>query len=293
MAELPPLAAVRIFEAVARHGNFTRAAAELNMTQSAVSYQIKLIEAFVGAPLFVREARGVRLSDKGQSLAPLVARTLADLAHGFRSVSDVADRVLAISTMQTIAGNWLAPRIGSFQMAHPELAVRLDISNDLANFADDGIDAAIRSGKGKWPELTAHRLFGQDFAAVASPAYLAREGRPATPHDMLRHVLIAPSDDWWNIWFAKAAVPTPIRIARPGIDVGTQQMAGSLATSGHGIALVTPRFEAGGLAAGQLVKLFDIAAGTGNAYFLAYPTEHRNKPKIRQFRDWVLAEAAG
>ena len=151
-----------------------------------------------------------------------MARTLADLAHGFRSVSDVADRVLAISTMQTVAGNWLASRIGSFQMAHPELAVRLDISNDLANFVRDGIDAAIRSGRGKWPELTAHRLFGQDFVAVASPAYLAREGRPATPRDMLRHVLIAPSDDWWDIWFAKAGVPPPIAIARPGIDVGTQ-----------------------------------------------------------------------
>lgn len=292
MADFPPLAAIRVFDAVARHGNFTRAASELNMTQSAVSYQIKLVEAFVGAPLFVREARGVRLSDKGQSLAPLVARTLADLAHGFRSVSDGADRVLAISTMQTIAGNWLAPRIGTFQMAHPELAVRLDISSALANFTSDGIDVAIRSGKGKWPDLTAHRLFGQDFVAVASPAYLAREGRPDTPADVLRHVLIAPSDDWWDMWFAKAGVATPIKIARPGIDVGTQQMAGSLAASGHGIALVTPRFEANSLATGQLVQLFDISADTGNAYHLAYPTEHRNKPKIKMFRDWVLAEAA-
>jgi LysR family glycine cleavage system transcriptional activator len=293
MADLPPLAAIRVFDAVARHGNFTRAASDLNMTQSAVSYQIKLIEAFVGSPLFVREARGVRLSDKGQSLAPLVARTLADLAHGFRSVSDGADRVLAISTMQTIAGNWLAPRIGTFQMAHPELAVRLDISSALANFTSDGIDVAIRSGKGKWPELTTHRLFGQDFVAVASPAYLAREGSPATPADVLRHVLIAPSDDWWDMWFAEAGVPTPVKIARPGIDVGTQQMAGSLAVSGHGIALVTPRFEANSLATGQLVKLFDISADTGNAYHLAYPTEHRNKSKIKMFRDWVLAEVKG
>lgn len=293
MPNLPPLAAVRVFDAVARHGNFTKAAAELNMTQSAVSYQIKLVEGFVGAPLFVREARGVRLTEKGQSLAPLVARTLADLAHGFRSVSDVAEAVLTISTMQTIAGNWLAPRIGNFQMAHPELAVRLDISAKLADFVSDGIDLAIRSGNGQWPGLTAHKLFDQDFIAVASPTYLAREGHPATPAAMLHHVLIAPSDDWWNIWFRKTGVDTPIKIARPGIDVETQQMAGSVAAAGHGIALVTPRFEVNTLASGQLVALFDIMATAGSSYYLVYLTEHRNRRKIKLFRDWVLAEAAG
>ena len=109
---------------------------------------------------------------------------------------------------------------------------------------------------------------------------------------MLGHVLIAPSDAWWNIWFRAAGVPTPITFTRPGIDVETQQMAASVALAGHGIALITPRFEAQSFAAGKLVALFDITASTGEGYYLAYPREQRASRKIRLFRDWVLKEAA-
>jgi LysR family glycine cleavage system transcriptional activator len=223
----------------------------------------------------------------------MVQAALASLSRAFRSVSDKAHAVLAISTMQTIAGNWLAPRIGRFQMQHPEFAVRLDISPRLADFAVDGIDIAIRSGSGDWPGLACHLLFDQTFTAVASPDYLAREGRPATPQAMLSHILIAPSDDWWNIWFRAAGVPTPITFTRPGIDVETQQMAASVAVAGHGIALITPRFEADCFASGRLVKLFDIMASAGDGYYLAYPREHHASRKIRLFREWVLAEAQG
>lgn len=292
MRDLPPLASIRVFDAAARHQNLSRAAEELNMTQSAVSYQIKQIEAFVGGPLFVREARGVRLNARGEQLAPMVQAALAGLSRAFRAVSDKAHSVLTISTMQTIAGNWLAPRIGSFQMLHPEFAVRLDISSTLADFAADGVDVAIRSGAGDWPGLQSHLLFEQTFTAVASPAYLAREGRPKTPAEMLGHVLIAPSDEWWDIWFRQAGVPTPITFTRPGIDVETQQMAASVALAGHGIAVITPRFEAQSFAAGRLVALFDITASTGDAYYLAFPREQRNNRKIRLFREWVLAEAS-
>ena len=292
MRDLPPFSSIRVFDAAARHQNLSRAAKELNMTQSAVSYQIKQIEAFVGAPLFVREARGVRLNQRGEQLAPMVQAALASLSRAFRAVSEKAHSVLTISTMQTIAGNWLAPRIGSFQMLHPEFAVRLDISPALADFAADGVDVAIRSGDGDWPGLQSHLLFEQTFTAVASPAYLAREGRPATPQEMLSHVLIAPSDEWWNIWFRAAGVATPITFTRPGIDVETQQMAASVALAGHGIALITPRFEAQGFATGRLVALFGITASTGGGYYLAYPREQRNSRKIRLFRDWVLNQAA-
>jgi LysR family transcriptional regulator, glycine cleavage system transcriptional activator len=292
MPDLPPLQAVRAFEAVARHGNFTRAAVELNMTQSAVSYQIKLLESFIGAPLFVREARGVRLNERGLSLAPLVARSLADLGQGFRAASEHAGTVLTISTMQTLAGNWLAPRIGGFQMLHPEYAVRLDISNRVVDFASDDIDVAIRSGRGQWPGVESHLLIEQCFTAVASPLYLAREGQPASAAEMMaRHVLIAPSDDWWPIWFRAAGVAGPIRIARPGVDVDTQQMAASVATTGHGIAVATPGFIADDLKAGRLVPLFDVTATSGLNYYLAYAADRRNQRKIRLFRDWVLNEA--
>ena len=131
MRDLPPLASIRVFDAAARHQNLSRAAEELNMTQSAVSYQIKQIEAFVGAPLFVREARGVRLNARGEQLAPMVQAALSGLSRAFRSVSDKAHSVLAISTMQTIAGNWLAPRIGtSPRSATPRYATQRNVFAD-------------------------------------------------------------------------------------------------------------------------------------------------------------------
>jgi LysR family transcriptional regulator, glycine cleavage system transcriptional activator len=193
--------------------------------------------------------------------------------------------------MQTIASNWLAPRIGKLQLEHPELAVRLDISTRMVDFQVDAVDVAIRSGKGDWPGLISHLLIAMNFTAVASPAYLAREGRPESPAAMLSHVLVAPSDTWWNIWFGIAGVPTPVRFARPGVDVETQQMAARVAAAGHGIALVTTGFVPEELESGRLVQLFDVEANTGSDYYLVYPRETAQRRKIRLFRDWVLREA--
>jgi LysR family glycine cleavage system transcriptional activator len=291
MSVAPPLQAVRVFEAVARHGNFTRAAAELNMTQSAVSYQVKLLEDFVGAPLFERLARGVALSDKGRALAPVVARALADIAQSFRTVRGEADNLLTITTMETFANNWLAPRIGSFQLRHPELAVRFDVSARLVDLEHEDADVAIRSGRGDWPGMASHMLMEQTFTPLASPLYIAREGKPEVPGDLLRHVLIAPSDDWWGIWFANAGIQMATPIPRPGVDVETQHMATRLALAGHGVALATPGFVDEDLRAGRLVPLFELSAVSGLNYYLVYPVSRRTSHKIRAFRDWILQEA--
>jgi len=291
MADLPPLHAVRVFDAVARLGNLTHAAAELNMTQSAVSYQIRQLETFCGGPLFERQARGVTLTARGHALAPTVARSLADLRQAFRGLREESDNLLVISTMQTLASSWLAPRIGRFQLDHPGLAVRLDISTRLVDFATEPVDAAIRSGKGDWPGLRSHRLIEQDFTPVASPLYLAREGRPQGPADLLSHVLIAPSDDWWQIWFKAAGVDGPVRIARPGVYVETQQMAARVAAAGHGVALATPDFFRAELENGELVRLFEFDTTAGLNYYLVYPEVAANRRKIRLFRDWILREA--
>ena len=291
MSDLPPLAAIRVFEAVARLLNLSRAAEDLNMTQSAVSYQVKQLEAFAGGPLFNRLARGVELNARGLAVAPAIARSLAELRAAFRQLREESGNLLVISTMQTIASSWLAPRIGKLQLEHPELAVRLDISSRRVDFAVEPVDVAIRSGKGDWPGLVSHFLLAQNFTPVASPAYLTREGRPASPSDMLSHVLIAPSDDWWPVWFEAAGVAGVNRIPRPGIDVETQQMAARVALAGHGISLVTPGFVQDELATGQLQRLFDVEATTGNNYFVVYPQDVANRRKIRLFRDWVLKEA--
>jgi LysR family glycine cleavage system transcriptional activator len=291
MTALPPLPAIRVFETVARHGNFSRAAAELNMTQSAVSYQIKLLESFVGAPLFVRQARGVALSAKGETIAPTVHRVLGDLAQSFRLIREESNSVLVISTMQTIAGNWLAPRLGAFQLLHPEYTVRLDISPHMVDMDSEGVDVVIRSGKGDWPGLTSHFLLTQTFTPVCSPHYIAREGRPATPEQMLNHVLIDRNDVWWPLWFEAARLSREAAVKRPSIDVNTQQMAAILAVAGSGIALVSPAFVSEDLKSGRLIQLFDVMASSGSQYYLAYAQPRRNTPKIRAFRGWILKEA--
>jgi LysR family glycine cleavage system transcriptional activator len=291
MTDFPPLNAVRVFEAVVRHGNFSRAAAELNMTQSAVSYQIKLLENFVGSPLFTRQARGVSLNEKGEAVAPMVRRALGDLAQSFRLAREESSSILVISTMQTIAGSWLAPRLGGFQLLHPEYAVRLDISPRNVDLDSEGVDVVIRSGKGKWPGLISHVLLGQTFTPVCSPLYLAREGRPQTVAELLNHILIDPNDIWWPIWFEAAGLPRDAAFTRASIDVDTQQMAATLAIAGSGIALVTPAFIPAELEAGKLVQLFDIQAKSGSDYCLAYSESRRNTPKIRAFKDWILKEA--
>jgi LysR family glycine cleavage system transcriptional activator len=291
MAEIPPLQAVKVFDAVARHLNFTKAATELNMTQSAVSYQVKLLESFIGAPLFMREARGVALSEKGRTVAPMVRRALNDLTQAFQSAKSETTNLLVISTMQTFASTWLAPRIGGFQMHNPDIAVRLDVSSHLVDFQNEGVDAAIRSGKGSWPGLASHFLGGGSFTAVCNPLYYEKIGRPKTPADLKDCIFIGPRDEWWPIWFAAAGVKPPAALSRPGVDVETQQMAAVLAAAGHGLALVHLGFVTQEFKEGKLIQPFDVMATTGFNYYLVYPEAARVPRKTSLFRDWILAEA--
>ena len=291
MAETLPLQAVKVFDAVARHMNFTKAADELNMTQSAVSYQIKLLESFIGAPLFLRQARGVALSEHGQAVAPLVRRALNDLNQAFQSAKDESANLLVISTMQSFASTWLAPRIGNFQMANPDIAVRLDVSNHLVDFERDRVDVGIRTGKGDWPGLKSHLLGGGNFTAVCSPAYYERIGKPKSPADLTDCIFIGPRDDWWPIWFAAAGLKPPAALSRPGVDVETQQIAAVLAVAGHGLALVHPGFVTEEIKDGKLIQPFALMASTGFSYFLVYPRANRLPRKTQLFRDWILAEA--
>lgn len=291
MAEGPPLPAVRVFDAVARHLNFTKAATELNMTQSAVSYQVKVLEGFIGAPLFVREARGVALSEQGAAVAPLVRRALADLTQAFQSAKSETTNLLVISTMQTFAASWLAPRIGGFQLQNPDIAVRLDVSNHLVDFASEGVDVGIRTGSGKWPGLKSHFLGGGNFTAVCTPLYYERIGKPKTPADLDECIFIGPRDPWWPVWFAAARVKPPASLSRPGVDVETQHMAIVLAAAGHGLALVHLGFVTEEIKAGKLIQPFDVITSPGFNYYLVYPEAGRVPRKSQLFRDWILSES--
>ena len=290
---LPPLSAIRVFEAAARHGSFTRAAAELGMTQSAVSYQIKVLEERVGAPLFIRRARDVVLSDAGHALAPATHDAFDRLAAAFSAARGASEGVLTLSVQPTFAAQWLAERLGSFQVAHPRLAVRLDVTNKLSDLARDDVDVAIRSGPGGWPGLEQHRLLPCTFTPMLSPSLAERFGPITEPADMLRLPRISAADVWWDDWFAAAGLSVS-RTAddAPGSDLGTQHIEGRAALAGHGVGMLTPVFFKDELAAGRLLQPFELVASNGHSYWLCYPASRRTTPKIRAFRDWILAEIA-
>lgn len=291
MAELalPPLAAIRCFEAAARHGSFTRAAAELGMTQAAMSYQIKILEDRVGRPLFLRGARGVTLTEAGRRLAPTVSDAFTRLRGAFEELGETAEGVLSLSVLNAFAANWLVPRLGAFQLANPRIAVRLDVSSEVVDFAREEIDVGIRTGPGEWPGLLAQRLFPVAYTPMLSPGLLQAAGPIEHPADLLKLPLIDPFDTWWVDWFVEAGVAAPDLSRRTEMQLFYQNLAGSAALAGHGVAMLTPAFFAGELASGRLVQPFAFVRRPGNHYWLVYPEARRRSPKIRAFRDWLLA----
>jgi LysR family glycine cleavage system transcriptional activator len=258
-----------------------------------MSYQIKLLEDRVGGPLFLRQPRGVALTERGRRLAPAVSEAFAQLRTAFDALNESADNVLSITSLGTFATNWLVPHLGAFQLLHPEIAVRLDASNAMVDFAAEDFDVGIRSGHGKWPGLMAHELLSAAFTPLASPRLLARHAPLEEPADLLKLPLIDPGDPWWVDWFVAAGVPEPDLSKRVEMRVENQQLAGRAALGAQGAAILMPAFFAEELAAGQLVQPFPLMQeAEGVHYWLVYPEARRRAPKIRAFRDWILAEIA-
>ncbi|MDH6231187.1 LysR family glycine cleavage system transcriptional activator [Mesorhizobium soli] len=289
---LPPLPAVRAFEAAARHGSFTKAAEELGMTQAAVSYQIKVLEERVGAPLFLRKPRQVTLTEVGQRLAPAFTEAFSLIGEAYAQARSGAEGVLCVSTILTFASSWLARNLGAFQVQHPSLAVRVDTSSRLIDFAREDVDVAIRSGSGDWPGLARHFLFKTEFSPMLSPKLAASIGGLKEPADLLRLPILDPGDPWWREWFAAVGVPTDALAARPRSSMGAQAYEANAAMAGHGVAILTAAMFPNELADGRLIQPFDLVANDGNSYWLVYPEARRNVPKIRAFRDWLLAAFA-
>lgn len=285
-----PLNALRVFEAVARHGSFTRAGDELGMTQTAVSYQIKLIEENIGEPLFLRRPRQISLTETGERLAPKVAEAFAMLSEAVASVRDDAETTLDIHSTPTFASQWLARHLGSFQLQHPNVAVRLATSEALIDFSRVTSDVAIRNGRGQWPGLNAHLLMRLNFTPMLSPALADTIGGIGNPADLLKLRIIDAGDPWWSQWFAAAGVADPGLQGRPRSRLGAQSFEASAAIASQGVAILTPEFYADDLAAGRLLQPFDILCNDGTDYWLVYPESRRNVPRIRAFRNWILGE---
>ncbi|WP_439603474.1 transcriptional regulator GcvA [Devosia sp.] len=289
---LPPLAAIRVFEVAARHLSFTRAAQELGMTQAAVSYQIKLLEERVGAPLFLRRPREVALTEAGLRLAPEVTRAFDTLREAFVDFGQREHGTLIVNTMHTFAAQWLAPRLGIFQLRHPEIAVRLETTDRLVDFAREQVDVVVRAGRGVWPGLTAVRLIDVRFTPMLSPGLAASIGGVREPADILKLPLLDADDPWWIFWLDAHGLPHDVLKQQNTPSMNMQTFDAIAAMAGQGVTLLTPEYFQRELAEGRLIQPFERVIDEGTSYWLAYPEGRRNVPKIKAFRDWIAAEAA-
>ena len=288
--KLPPLNALRAFEAGARHLSFTKAADELHVTQAAVSHQVKALEAHLGYPLFKRMTRKLALTEQGRLLFPVVsdaftriAETADDLRH------DGDGRTLTVSVTPAFGAKWLVYRLQKFWEKHPEVDLKVHHSINLCDLRYDDVDIAVRFGAGKWDGLETEFLLRVDYTPVCSPKLLEGKHPLTCPDDLRHHTLLHEDDyDGWTQWLAVAGVSDVNPRRGPILDDWTVLI--QTAVDGGGVALGKPSMLARDLAAGTLVAPFDITMLTDLGYHLVYLPGALEREKVRAFRDFVLEE---
>jgi LysR family glycine cleavage system transcriptional activator len=286
-----PLSAIRVFEAAARLGSFTRAAEELGMTQAAVSWQVKALERRLDQPLFRRLPREVALTPAGERLARGASEAMTALRSAVSDLTDSGEGVLSITTLQTFATQWLASRLGAFQVAHPRIAVRLEADGRLVDLTREPFDVAIRGGRGNWPGMEAVWLFPSAQTVLATPQAMAALGDRPRPQD-LRQASRVGSEAEWAEWFAAAGVsaPTEAQPGGPRIMADTQTLEVAAAIASGGVALGSPVMFAPDNALGRLVQPFDSYIERGGSYWLVYPADRRRARKTAAFREWLIGQ---
>ena len=296
---LPPLNALRAFEAAGRHLSFRKAAEELNVTPAAISHQVKALEAFFGAPLFRRLTRALLLTDTGQAALPLLGEgfdRLAEAAAGMRSHED--GPLLTVSVAPSFAAKWLVPRLDRFRAAYPEFDMRVDATDTVIDFARDTADVAVRYGDGNYPGLRTDCLMSEVSSPVCSPRLLEGAHPLRTPDDLRHHTLL--HIDWkveneaapnWRMWLLAAGV-RGIDATR-GLRFNQESMTVQAAIEGNGVALGSNVLVDDDVAAGRLVRPFDLSLSDPPefSYYVVCPEASVDRPKVAAFRSWVIAEA--
>ena len=290
---LPPLNALRAFEAIARHLSFAKAADELHVTPAALSHQIRALEEQLGLPLFHRRTRAIELTDAGRLIYP-------GLHAGFESVRGAMaqlDRsrdgnVLVISATPGLVAKWLMPRLWRFLHAHPDIDARVSASLKIADFAAEGVDVAIRLSKDNHPELYAERLFNDSVLPVCSPRLVEQGLR--SPADLPRFPLIhydipmsMRAPPLWADWFVVAGLQGD---ATRGLKVNVADHALDAAVAGAGVSLSFKLIASDDVHSGRLVTPFGPELPLASGYNFVCPKGHEKRPNVRAFRDWLFAE---
>ena len=289
---LPPLNALKTFEAAARHASFSRAAEELCVTQGAVSHQVKALEAELGLKLFNREHQRLVITEAGRTYLEVVRDALDRIAAGTeRLLQRQSAGVLTVSTSPNFASKWLVHRLARFAAAHPGIDLRISASLHHVDFAREDVDLAIRHGDGQANGLHVTRLATEELVIVCSPKLLSGKNALRKPGELTRHTLLHTNDrkDWMR-WLDGAGVKNVDTMRGPIFNQAS--MAIDAAIDGQGVALARSALAAWDLIAGRLVRPFDLALPVPYAYWIVCPKATSNLPKIVTFRDWLLAEAA-
>ncbi|WPY93240.1 transcriptional regulator GcvA [Limimaricola variabilis] len=289
----PPLNWLRSFEAAARLMSFTRAAAELNMTQAAISQQIKGLEAHLGASLFNRLPRSLELTETGKAYLPAVHEAMERLAAATNEIfGEGRGRLLTVRVNLVFFTRWLAPRLARFRDRHPDIGLRFNSNIWLTEHEKVAAQLDIRYGKGNWPGLDADRLTWDSLMPVCSPelarGVAAQSMDEALTVNTLLHVI--GYEEGWGYWLRRAGF-THLD-ASHGMQFDTLITALEMAERGHGIALGRTSLVAGALAEGGLVAPFDVEAPTSEAFYVVSARGQYQPPQARAFRDWLVEEAA-
>ena len=290
MMALPPLGTLRAFEAAARLASFTRAAAELHLTPSAVSHRIKALEQQLDVRLFERSGRSlVTLTREGSLLAERVASAFELLAEATAELARARRTMLTVSVLPSFAARWLMPRIGRFLDRQPGLDLNIRSSTAHADFVRDGVDFAIRFGAGHWPEQRADLFMHDVLFPVCSPRLFGAR-MPASIAELERQPWLESDPEGWARWFAAAGVPMPRRKRR--LDFGDASLALQAAIDGTGVAMARRSIAERDLATGALVRLFPrIGAPSQYSYYFVWPERVALSPPALAFRAWLEEEA--
>lgn len=288
---LPPLNALRAFEAAGRHLSFTRAADELTVTQAAISHQVKALEEYLDTALFLRMPRQLELSKAGKILLPVVSTAFDRIGNSVAQLGKtIKSSALTVRLAPSFAAKWLSPRLDDFRQQYPQVDLSLMLANDPADFRRQAIDLAVTYGKGNWRGVLAERLLAIDFFPVCSPDYLQSVEPLNHVEDLKRCTLLHDTDHRsWADWLTLAGAST-INASR-GTIVDDTNVLIQAAIDGLGVALGSSLFVVDHLTAGRLIQPFDTVMQSDYAYYVVCPRQHLKKAGVAEFRNWLLQQA--
>jgi LysR family transcriptional regulator, glycine cleavage system transcriptional activator len=285
---LPPLNALRAFEAAARHLSVKLAAEELHVTPGAISQMLKTLEDHLGVRLFDRVNRGILLTEAGRNFLPPIRNAFRQITEASRRVTDAAESsVLTVSVTPFFASAWLVPRLKSFQDINPDIDLQIVTSNALVDFSRSGVDVAVRHGLGRYPGLRSDRVVAVEIVPVAAPSLVERLGVPGNPEGLVRWPRVHDAErKGWDLWFRSHGVDEADVPRGPSFD--DSSLLVKAVVTGQGAGLLPAAMIEDEIASGALIRLSQATLIDAFAYYLVCPEGSQDRRKIAAFRAWIL-----